>query len=164
MDQETLLQTIEEFSLRPGYDEGSLSWLLNILATKQVGELRKKIVRQSGHGVLGYYLYYDSKGGVSNVLQVAARKDATQKVLGDLIYDAWAGRALALSGRLDPRYAYGISNQASYFRYSGTLFLFHTREPEIQHAPYTGDAVLMRLEDEWWIPFGSGVDAEVPAD
>jgi hypothetical protein len=155
---EALLEHIEEFSrrfaLRPVYDLDALRWLLDILAAKRMrGELQLQRVQGEGGTILGYYLYYTNPGGVSELIQLAARPGAAGEVMERLARDAWSGGSLALHGRLDPRYADEVPRQVAYFSYGGNWFLTHARDAEIRHALAIGDAFLTRLEGEWWIPF-----------
>lgn len=155
---EALLAGIDELSkgyfLRPVYDAEALGWLLEVLDDKRRrwGRLQKKMVRDGAGGLLGYYLYYAGDGGVSQVLQVAARRGAIREVLDDLAHDAWSNGASALSGRLDPRYAEEVSGDAAYFTYGKNRLLIHTKDSDLERAIYKGDAFLTRLEGEWWIP------------
>lgn len=165
-DAEALHASIEscsrECALRPAYDAKSLGWLLDVLAGRRgTGTLRKRLVRTTGQGTVGHYLYYVKPGGVSEVVQVGARKNSVGVVLDDLIHDAWRQGSVGLSGRLDPRYATAISDRRAYFKYRQNWFLIHSRVSEVQRAIEAGDAFLTRLEGEWWIPFrdGTGADA-----
>jgi hypothetical protein len=67
---------------------------------------------------------------------------------------------VALSGRLDPRYASEISDRRAYFKYRQNWLLIHSKAPELEQAIYAGDAFLTRLEGEWWIPFRDGADLD----
>ena len=49
--------------------------------------------------LLGWYLYYAQAGGVSEVLQIAARDGSFDRVLLRLA-DAWRHGAVAVRGRL----------------------------------------------------------------
>ncbi len=165
LDAEALRASIEscsrDCSLRPAYDAKSLEWLLGVLANRRItGTLRKKVVTRPGQGALGHFLYYARPHGVSEVVQVAARKGWVGEVLDDLIHDAWTQGALTLAGRLDPRYATEISDRGAYFKYRQNWFLIYAKAPELAQAIYAGDAFLTRLEGEWWIPFRVGTESE----
>jgi hypothetical protein len=129
----------EGYAVRPVYDDRTLRWLLGVLAgKKRWGKLRIRSVHALDGPTLGYYLYYANEGGVSPVLQIGARPGAMEAVVDDLTDDAWSTGALALSGRLDQRYAELISDRGSYFKYTGSPLLFHTRDPGLQSAIYKG--------------------------
>ena len=101
---------------------------------------------------------------MSRVLQIGARTAAAGEVLDHLAQDAWASGAIALSGRLDPRYAAELSQRASHFGYRpDNGFFLHARDPEIQSVIYKGDAFLTRLEGAWWIWFNDWTDRNEPA-
>jgi len=53
--------------------------------------------------LLGWYLYYAQAGGVSEVLQIAARDGSFDRVLLRLLADAWRHGAVAVRGRLRPQ-------------------------------------------------------------
>ena len=50
-------------------------------------------------GLLGWYLYYVRAGGISEVIQVAARNGSYARVLQRLLVDAWRQGAAAVRGR-----------------------------------------------------------------
>src|SRR5437773_8958091 len=61
--------------LRPHHDERPATWLLEQLAAKRtLGVLRRTALEDSDGGLVGWYLYYASRRGVGQVVQVAARK------------------------------------------------------------------------------------------
>jgi hypothetical protein len=160
---DALLAYIERFSercyLRPHYDVASLTWLLEVLAAKRaMGRLEIRVVRkaqavQKGQdGLLGYFVYFAKPGGVGQVLQVGGRSEAFGEVLRALAAHAKQQGAIALSGRLDPRYLTEISGPSS-FKHTGNWLLVHSRDATIERAIHLGDAFLTRLESEWWLPF-----------
>jgi hypothetical protein len=143
----------ERCALRPRYEARSLSWLLGLLAAKRsMGRLQIRVVHDRSGGVLGYYLYFAKPGAVGQVLQVGGRPEALGDVLGALAADARRHGALALSGRLDPRYLSEMSGPSS-FKHTGNWLLVHSRDAAIERAVLAGDAFLTRLESEWWLPF-----------
>jgi hypothetical protein len=87
-------------TLQPVYDARSLAWLLDQTAHKtRYGRLRARAVRDRER-LLGWYLYYAQAGGVSEVLQIAARDGSFDRVLLRLLADAWRHGAVAVRGRL----------------------------------------------------------------
>ncbi|MGH9749796.1 MAG: hypothetical protein ACRD5D_06275 [Candidatus Polarisedimenticolia bacterium] len=152
-----LLQGVAEVSrpraLRPIYDRESLAWLLDFLrGRRERGDLQRVVVRDGRGEILGFYLYYLSRGGVSEVVQVGARPRALPGVLDHLAHHAWSRGAVAVSGQLDPATAHAYAAQGSLFHHDGaSWFLVHARRPEILEAIRRGDAFLTRLEGEWCI-------------
>ena len=144
-------------ALQPEYDERSLAWLLEQTARKaRHGQLRSRAVLEGGRRLLGWYLYYVRAGGVSEVIQVAARDGSYGRVLQRLLADAWRQGAAAVRGRLDPRHVQELSDRHCWFRREGTWTLVHSRHAELAAAIHQGNAFLSRLEGEWWLRFQGG--------
>jgi hypothetical protein len=158
LDPHTILAHLPEVmggkALQPVYDARSLAWLLEQAARKTLhGALRGRAVLDGERRVIGWYLYYVLKGGVSEVLQLAARNGSFDLVLQRLLADAWRHGAAAVRGRLEPRYVQELSNRLCWFRREGEWTLVHSRHPELIAALDQGDAFLSRLEGEWWLRF-----------
>ena len=154
LDQETLLAGIAQFpsgyALRPDYDGGSLSWLLaRADQLARSGALRKVALRDADGELVGWYLYELNADGLGEVLQVVGRKKSFGEVLDHLFYHSWRNGAIALSGRLDPRFAQEFSDKYCFFNCDGPWTLTHSRKPEVLQAIYQGDLFLTRLEGEW---------------
>ncbi len=161
LDPATMLSHLPGFmrgySLQPAYDDRSLPWLLEQAARKtKQGKLRARAVHDGGQGLIGWYLYYLQAGGISEVVQIVARNDTFDRVLRELLTDAWRHGAAAIRGRLDPCFAQELSDQHCWMRTDGTWTLVHSRHPEIIAAIHQGAAFLSRLEGEWWLRFLDG--------
>jgi hypothetical protein len=143
-------------ALRPVYDHASLAWVLDEAARKtNLGEWRARSVHRD-HQLLGWYLYYARRGGLSEVVQVAARDGAFDAVLQRLLADAWHQGAAAVRGRVDPRYLDELSANHCWFRREGTSVLAHSRNADVLEALQRGDTFLSRLEGEWYLRFLDG--------
>jgi len=158
MDTETLLKCFSEFSgsqsLWPEYDHGSLQWLLEKVGLKKgYGTLQKVVIRSAERVVLGWYLYFLIPRGISTVIQITARRNAIEAVLDHLFHHAWQHGAVALVGRLEPRFLREFSNKYCYFHSDGPSVLVHSHNSEVLQAVLSGDAFLTRLEGEWWLSF-----------
>lgn len=141
-------------ALQPVYDARSLAWLLDQAARKRRhGTLRARAVLDRERRAIGWYLYYLQAGGVSEVLQIAARERSFDRVLTRLLADAWRQGAAAVRGRLDPRYVQEFSSRHCWFGRDGTWTLAHSRHADILAALHQGVAFLSRLEGEWWLRF-----------
>jgi hypothetical protein len=154
LQPQTILNHLNEFAengrLRPDYDLLELEWLLSRAGQRKgSGTFRKVVVRNSKHQVIGWYLYYLNPGGTSPVLQVAGRKDSIKGVLDHLFYHAWRGGAIALSGRMDPRYVQEFSDKYCVFHRRGPWTLIHSRRPDVIQVIQRGNAFLTPLEGEW---------------
>ena len=109
MEAETLLASLTKHTrrhtIRPEYDARSLRWLLEILNRREDhGRFQKVLLRRSDGEVAGWYLYYPNPGGIGEVLQIGATADSIHDVLDHLFHHAWRLGAVALSGKLEPRF------------------------------------------------------------
>jgi hypothetical protein len=142
------------YALQPAYDARSLAWLLDETARKtRYGKLRARAVHNGEQRLIGWYLYHVRPGGVSEVVQLAARPGCFDRVLERLLADAWRHGATAVRGRLDPRHAVELTNRHCWLRRDGSLTLVHSRHAELISAIQQGNAFLSRLEGEWWLRF-----------
>ena len=108
---------------------------------------------------MGWFVYYLRRGGVSDVLQVVSAPRAVDRVLDDLFAHAGRSGAALLRGRLEPLLVDALGRRRCVFRYNGGA-LVHSRDPEILRAIAAGEALLTRLDGEWWMghhiePFAS---------
>ena len=151
-----LSTTSKDYTLRPSYDLAALKWLLDVLShKKRYGQFKKTVVRKAGGEVAGWYLYYANPGGLSEVLQIGAQADSVRLVLDHLIYHAWQQGALALTGRIEPKFMDEFSDKYFLFHRGDLSWaLVHSRHPEVLEAIHRGEAFLTRVEGEWWITFG----------
>ena len=148
------LDVLASRRLRPVYESGSLDWLLEQVAEKrQFGTLERGLVRGGAGDVAGWFLYFLNPGGVSHVVQVAARPTTGRLVLRHLFHHAWARGATAVSGRLDPALVADLAALGCAFQRDGPWVLVHARRPEILQAIERGDGFLSRLDGEWWLSF-----------
>lgn len=140
-------------SLRPEYEEPSLAWLLRVLAAKShLGTFQKVAVRAPEGGLVGWYLYYLNPGGVSEIVQLAARRQAAGDVLLHLFSEAWRQESIAVSGQLDPTWGEALLDKYCLLHNGGgSWMLVHAKRPELLDVIHRGDAFLTRLEGEWWI-------------
>jgi hypothetical protein len=140
-------------ALRPEYGRESLEWLMGLLGRKRgLGTVRATVVRAASGGVAGWFVYYLNRGGICEVVQLGARRDAMPEVLDRLFYDARRGGAAAVSGQLDPAAFQALSERGCVFHHDGgSWFLVHSREPAILDAFRGGEAFLTRLEGEWCV-------------
>lgn len=149
-----LPEIMRGIALQPVYDARALAWLLEQTARKtRHGKLRARAVLDGERRPIGWYLYYVLAGGVSEVVQIAARDGMFDSVLRRLLADAWQHGAAAVRGRLDPRFVQQLSDRHCWLRREGTWTLVHSRHADVLSAIHRGDAFLSRLEGEWWLRF-----------
>ena len=157
----TMLENLSAFvgrlSLRPEYDLQSLGWLVEEAAQKKShGSFRKVLVRNEKSEILGWYLYYVCPGGISQVVQLNAKKQTVEAVLKHLFYHAWKEGSIAVCGRLVPQFLEELSANQCMIQRGSSWTLVHSRDPELLQAIDRGDALLSRLEAEWWMRFLGG--------
>ncbi|HEX7953138.1 MAG TPA: hypothetical protein VF523_08755, partial [Burkholderiales bacterium] len=115
----------------PDYDARGLRWLLAQAARKtRHGKLRMRAVRDGGQ-TIGWYLYYTTPGRVGEVVQIAASDGCFDRVLRNLLADAWRQGATALRGRLHPRHVQTFSDQHCWLRRDGPWTLVHSRHADV---------------------------------
>ncbi|HYV85572.1 MAG TPA: hypothetical protein VFB49_06670 [Patescibacteria group bacterium] len=157
LDLDVLLQAMSESSsqrtLRPEYDRASLAWLLDLLATRtDRGRFLRVAVRDDRGDLAGWYLYYLNPGGISEVVQIGARKHSMGSVLDHLFQHARRGGSAAVSGQLEPDEFQAFAAHGCVFHHDGlSWFLIHSPHPDVAAAIHRGDARLTRLEGEWCI-------------
>ena len=141
------------FRLLPAYDEQFLDWLFReVAAVHQRGELVRKLVHSPAGGTAGWFVYYSKPRGISQVLQVGAAQRDAGLVLDALFHDAESRGGAALQGRVEPHLYPDLSTRRCLFRRTEWA-LVQSREPELLAALAYGDALLTRLEGEWWMGY-----------
>jgi hypothetical protein len=153
LDTATLSKSLEQFAalygLRPVNDSKTLQWLLQRAARfPQWGRLQKVALLDAQGKLVGSFAYYLNTTETSRVLHLAAAPEAFETVLQHLFKHATQRGALALSGRLDPRWMRTMTNQHCRFDGAGGWTMVHSHDPEILQAINRGDAWLSRLEGE----------------
>ena len=153
-----LLEVIEEIGwrapLKPAYEPKSFHWLIAQAASASAhGTLRLGIVSEPAGQRAGWFVYYVKRGGVSQVLQLGARMRHFDAVLLALFADAWRHGATAVRGQAIPRYLTNFTLQHCGLRHIGSGVLIHSRNEELMDSILRGEAVLTRLDGEWWTRF-----------
>jgi len=152
------LPVITEARLHVNYDLAYLEWVFGELAKIDRsglpwlrgtrGPLWAELVRTDGR-VVGWYVCYLRPGGICRLLQLAASEHSAEIVLGQLFHRAWKRGAAGVHGRLEPRLLAPLVNDFCLIR-PGGRFLVHSRQEAITNAIVGGDALLTRLDGEWW--------------
>jgi hypothetical protein len=135
-------------ALRPCYAPETTAWLLGMLRCKLRG-LRSIRVRDTD-AVIGWYVY-----GLEREVAQVARLEAMPGRFGDvqqhLLADAFEQGAAAVCDRLPPRRLGELDDRLCVLRRAPWV-LFHSPLREVREAITLDDAVLSRMEGEWWIP------------
>lgn len=140
----------ESLRCYPDYDEPFLAWLFREMAeVKSRGTLVRSLVRDSRGQVAGWYVYY-LEDGLSQVLQIAAKRGATEDVLDDLLHHAYVNGAAAVRGRLEPQLLGPLSRRRCIFGWSGGA-LIQSRTPALLGALLSSQCWLGRMDGESWM-------------
>ena len=142
-------------SLRVEYDDRTFQWLLD-RAARGRGRLLSTVLRK-GRKVLGWYVCHLDREGMAEVLQLTAAPSSVDDVLDHLFHQAWRQGAVAVTGRLEPRFMQALSDRYCLFHRRGPWVLIDTRKPQLLEAFHTGDACFSRLDGEWSLRFQPAV-------
>jgi hypothetical protein len=136
--------------LRVTYDEPFLEWLFREMAAVRTrGTLVRRLLRREDR-LLGWYVAYLTRGGVSRVMDLKASSGELGTVLDYLFADAWDSGADAVEGRLEPALYEPLSSRGCWLHY-GSRALFHSRDPDVLAAISLGRSALSRLDGEYWM-------------
>lgn len=146
--------------LRSDYDQPYLEWLFDrvddITRWGPVhprlvprGPLWAELVRKNGQ-VQGWFICHLRRGGACRLLQLAATDHGVDMVVDQLVYCARQRGAAGLYGRMEPRLVAPVSRHRCLLRFSPGRLLVHSRQKDITDAILSGDALLTRLDGEWW--------------
>jgi hypothetical protein len=146
--------------LRADYDRPYLEWLFDRVEDVTRwgpvqprlvprGPLWAELVRKDGR-VQGWFVCQLRKGGFCRLLQLAATDHGADVVFDQLVYRARQRGAAGLYGRMEPHLVGPVSRNRCLLRFSPGRLLVHSREQEIMDAILSGDALLTRLDGEWW--------------
>lgn len=140
--------------LRPAYDEAFLEWLFGEMAeVTALGELTKCLVRDQRGRALGWYVFYLKRGGVGQVMQIAAKDRDVAAVVDHLFHHAQRSGVAALTGQLEPSLLEPLSQRWCFLhRLSGNV-LVHARNTGIIDSIVGGHAFLSRMEGERWMGY-----------
>jgi hypothetical protein len=148
-----LLRDQRSFTLRPDYDVPSLEWLLAQAAAKRRhGSLQRCLVHDRAGRIIGWFLYY-LNGGVSQVLQLGARRGCMSMLLEQLAHHAASRGAHALEGRMEPHLTAALQGKRALMQNRPIWTLLHSRDQRLIVHFLRGDAFFSRLDGEWWMRF-----------
>jgi hypothetical protein len=139
--------------LHPDYDEQFLAWLFHEMAeVRSRGELVKRLVRDREDRVLGWYVAYLQRQGLSQVMQIAAKERDAQAVLDHLFHDAQRAGVAALTGQFEPSLFEALAQRwRRCFLYLSANFLVHSRNPDVLTPILLGQAMITRMDGERWM-------------
>lgn len=141
-------------SLAAQADEATLEYVLRQLARKHdLGNLERVLVRDGSGAVIGWYVYYVNVGEIGQVVQVAAAADRYGEIFDHMCYRAWKGGVLALQGRVEPHLLSDLEAKRCVIRQTGPWTLVHSANPDVLGAIERGNALISRLDGEFWMVF-----------
>jgi hypothetical protein len=143
----------QHWRLHPDYDKQFLTWLFHEMAeVRSRGELVKRLILDQEDRVLGWYVAYLQRKGLSQVMQIAAKERDAAAVLDHLFHDAQSAGAAALAGQFEPSLFEALSQRwrRCFLHLSGN-FLVHSRNPEILNPILLGQAMITRMDGERWM-------------
>lgn len=156
---EQLPELAEGLRLVPDYDVEYPTWLFGevgrvgdeSLFPDRVarGPLVAEFVTQDRR-VIGWYVCQLRPGGLCRVLQLAAQPLSAGAVIDRLFRRADELGGAGVYGRLEPQLVGPLSERKTLLRYSKGRMLVHGRDVEVVDSILRGEALLTRLDGEWW--------------
>ena len=151
---ELFLQYFPQFGraddLRPVYDRETIDWVWSRLdfMYRNGGPSQQVLLRSPRGEPIGWYIYQLSDVGMARVSQIVAHPHTAGQVIDHLLNHAADHGAVAVAGRIVPRFVQAISDRHCLMLRRSTYLLVHSRDPEITEAFTTGRAFLSLLEGE----------------
>jgi GNAT acetyltransferase-like protein len=139
-------------SLRVVYDDETFRWLIDRARQRRADGLHAAVIRKRDK-VFGWYLYCLDPDRIASVLQIGADARAMPQVLDQLFYQAARHGALAVTGRLEPRFLQSLSDKLAFFHHRGPWVLLDSKRPELLQSFESGDACFSRLDGDWSLAF-----------
>lgn len=132
-----------------------LAWLF-----ERLGELRSRGMLHAAHllsgtgAPIGWYVYYLGDDREAQVLQIAAARSREPDVLHALFADADARGAVSMTGRCEPRLLSALEAESAIeLRLGPPYSVLFSEDDDVRASIAEGDALLTRLEGEWWLAF-----------
>ncbi|MCX7418569.1 MAG: hypothetical protein NT013_03405, partial [Planctomycetia bacterium] len=97
---------------------------------------------------IGWYIYQLAVTGIARVSQIVAHPHTAGQVIDHLLNHAAERGAVAVAGRVIPRFLQAISDRHCLLLRRSTYLIVHSRDPEITDAFVNGRAFLSLLEGE----------------
>jgi hypothetical protein len=107
----------------------------------------------NGRTIMGWYIYCLDPGRVADVLQIVATPASIHDVLDHLFHRAWRQGAIAVTGRLEPRFLQALSDRYCLFHRRGPWMLVSARRSDLRQTFQSGDAFVSRFDGEWCLGF-----------
>jgi hypothetical protein len=153
LTREHFLELFPRFSetdeLRPVYDRETIDWIwprLDFFYT--AGPSEQRLVTSPSGEPLGWYIYQTTTDRVVRVSQLVALPKTIELVFNHLLHHAASHGAVAVCGRVIPRFLQTFSDHGCLIRPRSAHTLIHARRPELLESFATGRAFLSLFESE----------------
>lgn len=148
---EQLSNAARTLRLYPDYDVAYLQWLFAELeAVDFRGTPIRHLVHDRKGRVAGWYVYFLVRGGIGQVMQVAAPNGRADLVLDHLFWHAANEGAAAVQGRFEPALLGPLRNHWCLLTRS-QLAIVHTEDQVLLGLLGSPKSLLTRLDGEWWM-------------
>lgn len=150
---ELFLELFPQFSaadvLRPVYDHETVDWIWSRLDfLYAAGPSEQRLVRSPRGEPLGWYVFQMTDTRIVRVSQIVALPNTIGLVLDHLLHGAAQRGAIAVSGRVVPRFLQAFTDRRCVIRPRSSHTLIHARDPQLLEAFATGRAFLSLFESE----------------
>lgn len=147
------LELFPQFSatdeLRPVYDSETLDWIWSRLDFMYDAGPSEPVLVMSPHGEpLGWHISQMSDSRVVRVSQIVALPNTMGIVLDHLLHQAAQRGAVAVSGRVVPRFLQALTDRNCILRRRSTHTLIHSPDREVLDSFATGRAFVSLFESE----------------
>lgn len=158
LTEQTVLAYLPEFvqagSLRMDYDEPTLRWVLKRARQRRPRDAFRAAVIRNEQRTIGWYVFQvDASSRIADVLQIVADPRAIGDVLDHLFYRAAEQGAVAVTGRLEPRFLQALSDKYCILHRRGPWVLLSAKRAELLRSFESGEAVFSRLDGEWCLGY-----------
>lgn len=154
LEPATVAAHIEQLAagrLYPAYDVDHVGWLFREMSQlTSRGTFCRHLVRDAVGQVLGWHVSFVKPGGFADVVQLVAAPGVYEQVLGDLFEQIQALGAAAVRGRLEPHLVAPLTARRTW-SCRGLPGLFHARDRSLLAALALGEALITRMDGEWWM-------------
>lgn len=154
LSSKTLLQCLGKFNhgqrLQTVYDCESLQWLLNFMKrNRKRGMLRKVLLRDKNHNIVGWYIYYVKPSNVGEVVQIGAAQALSAGIISAMLRDARRHGLIALHGLAGADDIASFSDTGCFFTCRGGWTLAQSRRSDLIQILLQGKTTFSRLDGEW---------------
>ena len=140
-----------DFDLVPRYEAPAFAWLLERCRAKALGgRLRAMAVREPQGAALGWFVYYEKRARVGEMVQLVAREGRLEAVLRAALTDAAAQGLAMLRGDVDARDLQAYRDALCLLN-TGRWVLVQALDPALVQPFLNGTAWASMLDGERWI-------------